>query len=152
MPICRSVLKFWLPPVIWMVVIFSASGDSASMVHSSRLFEPLMRWLFPWLAQGRIEEIHYIVRKCVHLAEFSILALLLWQAIRHTQITVTRRWLWSQSGLALALVLFYAASDEFHQTFVPGRTGQVSDVLVDTAGGAIGLGVLWLAGKLFKRW
>jgi len=135
-----------------MVVIFSASADSASHDHTSRLFEPLMRWLFPWLAQARIEDLHYLFRKCAHLTEFSILALLLWQAIRRTHSTVNRQWRWSQAGLALAIVLLYAASDEIHQMFVPGRTGQISDVMVDTAGGAIGLGLLWLAGKVFKRW
>jgi len=152
MRIRRAALIFWVPPVLWMVVIFSASGDSASVAHSSRLFEPLMRWLFPWLAQARIEEIHCLFRKCMHLAEFSILALLLWLAIRRTHLTTDCRWLWSQAGQALAIVALYAASDEFHQTFVPGRNGQISDVLVDTIGGGIGLGLLWLAGRIFKRW
>ena len=104
------------------------------------------------MSQIRIGEIHYLFRKCAHMAEFSILALLLWQAIRHTHITAQRGWLWSQAGLVLALVLLYAASDEIHQTFIPGRTGQLSDVMVDTAGGAIGLAMLWLAGRVFKRW
>ena len=59
---------------------------------------------------------------------------------------------WSQAAIALSIVAFYAASDEFHQSYVPGRTGQVSDVFIDTSGGAIGLGLLWLVGKLRKRW
>jgi len=152
MPIRRAALKFWVPPASWMVVIFSASGDSASMAHSSHIFEPVMHWLFPRLAQARVEEIHYLFRKGMHMAEFSILALLLWLAIRRSHITEDHRWRWSQAGLSLAIVLLYAASDEFHQTFVSGRTGQVSDVMVDTTGGIIGLGLLWLAGRLFKRW
>lgn len=135
-----------------MVVIFSASGDAASAHHSSTLFEPLMRWLFPQLAQTRIEEIHYLFRKCAHLAEFGVLALLLWRAIRHSSVRSERRWQWSHAGLAMVLVFLYAASDEIHQAWVPGRTGQASDVVVDTAGGAIGLGLLWVAGRLCKRW
>ena len=122
------------------------------MEHTSYLFEPLMRWLFPWLPQPRIEEIHYLFRKCMHLAEFGILALLFWQAIRRTHLPADRRWRWSHAGLALTLVLLYATSDEIHQTFVPGRTGQASDVAIDTMGGAIGLSLWWLAGRLFKRW
>jgi len=138
--------------MFWMALIFSASSDVASYEHTSRLFEPLLRWLLPWLAQARIEAIHYFFRKCGHLAEYGILALLLWQAIRHTVPPRSRRWRWSQAGLVLAIVLLYAASDEIHQAFVPGRTARVSDVLVDTAGGAFGLGVLWLAGRIFRRW
>jgi len=52
----------------------------------------------------------------------------------------------------LAVVLLYSASDEIHQAFVPGRTARISDVMIDTAGGAFGLGVLWSAGKGIKRW
>ena len=151
MRIFRPALKYWLPPIIWMVVIFSASGDAASAHHSSRIFEPLMHWLFPQMAQAQIEAIHYLLRKCAHLAEFGVLALLLWQAIRHTGTRVVGRWSWPQARLALVLVFLYAASDELHQAFVPGRTGQVSDVFVDTAGGALGLGAWWLAGRTLKR-
>jgi VanZ family protein len=148
----RLHFGFWLPPLLWMVVIFSASGDVDSTYHSSTLFEPLMRWLFPWMAQARIEDLHFLFRKCAHLAEFGVLALLFWRAIRHSHGSEGCRWNWAQGGGALAMVALYAASDEFHQTFVPGRTGQLSDVLVDTAGGAAGLGLLWLTGKVFKHW
>jgi len=152
MRIDHPALRYWLPPLLWMLVIFSASRDANSAQHSSRLFEPLMRWLFPWMAQARIEDFHYLFRKCAHLTEFGVLAVLLWRVFRHAGTTVVRRWSWSQTGRALALVSLYAASDEFHQSFVPGRTGQFSDVVVDTLGGAIGLGLLWLAGKVFNRW
>jgi VanZ family protein len=50
----------------------------------------------------------------------------------------------------LAVVFAYAASDEFHQIFVPNRTPLVSDVLIDTAGGGAGLLLLWLWGKVFR--
>ncbi len=111
-----------------------------------------MHLLFPHMDAYQIVRYHYLFRKCAHLAEYSVLALLLWNAIRHSHAFKARRWLWSQAGLALALVALYAGSDEFHQNFIPGRTGQFSDVLVDTAGGAVGLIVLWLSGKLFRHW
>jgi len=152
MRISRQVLKDWLPPLVWMVVIFSASSDAASMHHSSRFFEPLMHWLFPRMAQARVAEFHHLFRKCAHVAEFAVLGVLLWRGIRHAKPDPQRPWRWSQAGLALLAVLLYAATDEIHQTFVPGRTGQVSDVFIDVSGGAIGLVMLWLAGKLGKRW
>ena len=86
------------------------------------------------------------------MAEYAILAVLCWRAIRQPQRHVPRPWQWPEAGLALAIVLFYAASDELHQVFVPSRTGQFSDVVVDVSGGAIGLVLLWLMGKKFKRW
>ena len=92
------------------------------------------------------------VRKCAHLAEYAVLALLLWRALRKPPEPDAPPWRWSEAGLVLALVALYAASDEFHQTFVPSRQGCVRDVLLDTAGGAFGLLCLWAAGRLRKRW
>ena len=63
MPSHRPALKFWLLPLLWMLVIFSASGDPGSAQHSSRIFEPLMHWLFPQMPQARIEDLHYFFRK-----------------------------------------------------------------------------------------
>jgi hypothetical protein len=102
------------------------------------------------------------------LTEFAVLALLFWRAIHHTwrapvapQLqgggpAAPKRsedaWKWDEAGLALSLVFLYAAGDEFHQIFVPTRTALVSDVFIDTLGGSIGLLILWLLGKFFKRW
>jgi VanZ family protein len=61
-----------------------------------------------------------------------------------------RPWRWAEAGLALAIVFAYAAGDELHQVFVPSRTAQVSDVLIDTSGGAAALLLLWLRRKVFN--
>lgn len=135
-----------------MCVIFTASGDKESTKHSSRYFEPLMHWLFPSMSQPHVEQVHYAFRKGCHMVEYAILAVLAWRAIRQPQRNDPRPWKWSEAGLALAIALLYAASDELHQSFVPSRTGQVSDVLVDVIGGAAGLLLLRSAGKYFKRW
>jgi VanZ family protein len=146
------LLKYWLPPLVWMLVIFSASSDTQSYRHTSRFFEPLMHWLFPQMSQANVEAIHYLIRKTGHLTEFALLALLLWRAIRQPRKNDPRPWRWDEAGLSLAIVFLYAASDEFHQVFVTLRTALVSDVIVDTSGGIIGLTVLWLTGKIFKHW
>ncbi len=104
------------------------------------------------MSQELIETLHYLARKCGHLSEYAMLGLLLWRAIRQPQKTDPRPWLWPEAGLALALVFLYSASDELHQVFVPSRTGLVSDVCIDTLGGAAGLLLLWLLGMVFKRW
>jgi len=80
-----AFLKYWLPPLLWMAVIFFASGDSKSAEHSSRYFEPLLRWLFPQMSQEYVETIHHLFRKCGHLAEYSILALLVWRALNQSK-------------------------------------------------------------------
>ena len=148
----QNFLIYWLPLLVWMCVIFTASSDADSARHSSIYFEPLMRWLFPSMSQAHIEQLHYAFRKCCHMTEFAVLAVLMWRAIRQPQRNDRRNWRWDEAGLALSLVFLYAASDELHQVFIPSRTGQISDVVVDVLGGAIGLTLLWLAGKKFKLW
>jgi VanZ family protein len=148
----RPLLKYWLPVLIWMALIFSASADSHSYEHSSFFVEPFLHWLFPRMSQSRVEVIHHFIRKCAHLTEYAVLALLLWRAVRQPVNNDPRPWKWPEAGLALAIVLLYAASDEFHQSFVPMRTALVSDVFIDTAGGATGLLALWIFGRWRKHW
>jgi len=145
-----------------MTLIFSASSDAKSYQHSSRLVEPLLHWLFPQMSQPDIEAIHHYIRKCGHLTEYSILALLLWRAIRHTAGKKPRPPAapgrsadgrsWPEARLVLLIVMLYAATDELHQSFVPTRTSLVSDVLIDTAGGAVALVALWIFGRCRKHW
>jgi VanZ family protein len=56
------------------------------------------------------------------------------------------------AGIGLLGVEVYAATDEVHQLFVPGRFGTFHDVLIDTTGGALGLTALWAWGRWRKRW
>lgn len=146
----RVFLKYWLPLFLWMAVIFSASSDSHSCEHSSRFVEPLLHWLFPGMSQVNVERIHHVIRKCAHLTEYAILAVLIWRVLQVSSNHLPA-WSWPKVGGALLLVFLYASSDEFHQRFVPTRTPLVSDVFVDTSGGAIGLLLLWLFRRRKKQ-
>ncbi|HEX9047051.1 MAG TPA: VanZ family protein [Verrucomicrobiae bacterium] len=139
-----EVLRYWLPVVAWMALVFSASSDAHSYQHSSRLFEPLLRWLFPAMPPATVAEIHHLFRKACHLTEYAIMAWLLWRAMRKPVKNDPRPWSWTEAGVALAVVFVYAASDEWHQMYVPTRTAHFSDVMIDTCGGAVALSFLWL--------
>ena len=126
-----------------MAIIFTGSSDSHSYEHSSRFFEPFLHWLFPQMSQDNVERIHHAFRKCGHLTEYAILAWLLFRAL-HQSKNPLPEWSWPRVGGALLVVFLYGATDEFHQIYVPTRTPHFTDVLIDTAGGAIGLLVLWI--------
>jgi VanZ family protein len=147
----RAFLKYWLPALIWMALIFSASSDANSFAHSSHIIGPLLHWLFPQMPDDTLHLIVLLVRKCAHLTEYAVLALLLWRALRKPMKNDPRPWIWREARLALLIVALYAASDEFHQSFVPTRTAQVSDVFIDTAGGAASLLALWIIGRWRKH-
>jgi len=139
-----NFFRYWLPVLVWMALIFSFSSDAKSYQHSSSVFEPLMRWLFPRMPQQTILELHHLFRKTCHLTEYAVLAALVWRAVRKPVRKDTRPWNWAEAGFALSVVFAYAASDELHQVFVPTRTALVSDVLIDTSGGLALLVLLWL--------
>jgi VanZ family protein len=135
-----------------MAVIFSASSDSKSSQRSSRIIAPIVRWLFPKISDESVDHVVYATRKCAHLTEYAVLALLVWHARRKPIRNDSRPWRWADAAFAAAFVAVYAASDEIHQLFVPHREGKISDVMIDTTGAVIGLFLLWIGGRLGKRW
>jgi VanZ family protein len=151
-PKVRVFLKYWLPALLWMVIIFSASGDSKSGEHSSRILAPLIRWIAPFLSERSVGEIVFAIRKLAHMFEYAVLALLFWCALRKPVRNDARPWSWREAILAIALVAVYAASDEFHQAFVPNRQGKFGDVVIDTVGAALGMLMLWGVGRRVKAW
>jgi VanZ family protein len=146
-PNIRTFFKYWLPLLVWTAVIFTASSDTESFEHSSRILAPLLHWLFPQISDDTVYLIVLIARKCAHLIEYAVLAILLWHALRKSMKNVSYPWNWHEARLVLLLVTLYAASDEFHQRFVPTRTAHVTDVFIDAAGGATGLLAIWLVGR-----
>ncbi len=147
----RPFICYWLPVLVWMFVIFSASGDRMSMEHSSRIIGPIVRWLFPHFSEQRVEQGVLIGRKCAHLAEYAVLAVLIWRAFCNLAAGKPGSWQRSPALRTVLLVALYSATDEFHQGFVPTRNGSVQDVLLDTTGAAIALFFLWACGRWRER-
>lgn len=148
----KSLAKYWLPVVLWAAVIISASGDSKSVQRSSRIIEPLVRWLFPNASDETVHTAVFVGRKWAHVTEYAILALLVWRARRGTKQSPLAGWLGRDAWIAWAVATVFAMTDELHQTFVPGRQGSIWDVLIDSIGAAGGLFVLWWMGRRRKLW
>ncbi len=142
--------------VIWMgvIFIFSAQNNEESSVVSEGFSDRIVGtagWLFRLhLSEERLYEIAYaiefFIRKAAHMTEFAILAVLLYIWLCRWQLTRLRRY-----GLAVAATILYACSDEFHQLFVEGRAGQISDVAVDGMGALLGLALFLLLQEAFRR-
>lgn len=139
----RLFAKYWLPVVLWSVVIYSASGDKKSVHHSSRIIEPIIRWLIPDISDEAVRTTVLLVRKTAHVTEYAVFALLLWRGFRGTVWPAALGWLWRCAFAAWGGAVSFAITDEWHQVFVPGRQGSAWDVLIDGLGAAAGLGALW---------
>ena len=147
----------WIPPLVWMGLIFLGSTDLLAASHTSRFIEPLLRWLsWGWLRPTEIVQIHFFIRKTGHVCEYAILAALTWYAVRGSSRPITpdlparsERFFFCW---ALVVASLYAAGDEFHQSFVPTRTASVHDVMIDTAGAFGGLLALGTVRRVRRRW
>jgi VanZ family protein len=151
-PVVIAFLWYWLPLFVWMVVIFGFSTDAGSTRHTSRFIGPTLRWLFPDISDESIRVVQLVVRKTAHMVEYGVLALLAWRAHRRPFPGDTRLWRRSEAGLALGMATLFAISDEWHQSYVPSRQGQLTDVLIDMIGATLGLLTLWSWGRYRKRW
>jgi VanZ family protein len=112
--------------------------------HTASVILPILHWLMPRASYVTLLRFHHYIRKSGHFIEYFIFSLLVLRAIRAGRRDTRLAW----ALAAIAIVAGYAALDEFHQSFVPGRTAAVSDVLLDTTGGTVaqaiaGLVLLW---------
>ena len=136
----RSALFYWLPPLIWMSVIFGFSTDTFSGENTGSLLYTILHYFWPSLTPEQFQPLHFLVRKASHFTEYGILALLLFRAFRGNS---RDRWRWSWALWTWLLVALYALSDEWHQSFSANRTASLYDSLIDTLGGTTALLVWW---------
>jgi VanZ family protein len=137
----RRFVSKWMPVIAWMLLMFAGSTDVLSAEHTSRFLIPFLRWLDPTISFQTIAVIHFTLRKIGHFTEYAILAALLWRALRGT-------FTWLKIG-AITISTFliaaaFAASDEFHQSFVPTRTASARDVMIDCIGALVAVLLCWI--------
>jgi VanZ family protein len=123
--IVGGLARYWLPPLAWMGMIYYLSAQS-NMPSPPE----------PWL--------NILLKKGAHFGVYAALAFWWWRALHNVRRTSPGR-LSSGAVLVLPFILtvLYAASDEFHQSFTPNRFPSPWDVLIDAAGAATALGLLW---------
>ena len=133
----KSFLKYWLPVLIWLGLIFVGSTDALSAEQTSRFLVPFLRWFDPQISGATIAAIQLMIRKLGHITEYAILAMLLWRGLRRgTRLQAKMSILFSLAWLAAAI---FAVTDEFHQSFAPSRTASPNDVIIDICGAVVGL-------------
>jgi VanZ family protein len=117
----KQILPRWLPALVMMSVIFLFSSQPSEKL-------PDLGWA------------DRVFKKGGHVLGYGLLALSYWNGFS-----------WDRRKLPLAwlFAVLYAATDEFHQSFVAGRSPSIWDVLVFDNLGA--LTALWLAGLFFKQ-
>lgn len=120
----------------WLVVVFGLGGAGFSSDHTSRFLGPFLQWLLPDWKPWEIRTILFWIRKLAHVFEYAVTALLAFRALALTR----PAWRpWQHAAPALLLVMVVGTTDEVRQSYLTTRTGTVSDVALDTAGGVLGV-------------
>lgn len=132
-------LLAWISVLIWMVVIFNFSAQNAE--ESSSLSQGISKIIYNFLSslpglKLELSLFHSLLRQTAHFLIFFILALLLINAFRISGLNFNRSVLFT-----LIIAVIYAALDEYHQNFVPGRAAELKDVFVDSLGIISGIGI-----------
>jgi VanZ family protein len=127
----KKILRFWLPVVLWLLVIFAFSSKPT----------------------GTATEIYwqdFIVKKFAHVVVFFVLTTLLYRALKQD---VSKR---EAAQFAILLAVLYGVLDEIHQGFTPGREPHFRDVIFDTIGSVLAIYSLWKllpkAPKILRSW
>jgi VanZ family protein len=133
-----SIVINWGLVILWMIVIFSFSTESFSSEKSTPFLARLLADLLPDALAQRMDTIVYLIRKLSHWSEYFILGILLMRALNPhiSKQPALRRMVWS-----ILLATLYAATDEYHQTLVPGRSANSLDIVIDSFGALCG--TLW---------
>lgn len=135
----HHLLKAWIAAILWLIVIAIESTAWLSAHNTSRILYPVLHFLFG-LNWDQFDEWHFFIRKGGHVVGYGLLSFFLFRAWRETLpvagvIAGKIKWTFRWSALALLGTAVVASLDEWHQTFIPSRTGRWQDVVLDTCAG-----------------
>ena len=129
-PATSQIVKMWIAAGLWMIVIAIESTNYFSSEHTGHWLYPIFHFL-TGVSVLRFEVWHTYIRKTGHFVGYFVLSCLLFRAWKATLPRATA-WALRWAGIALLMTAFVASMDEWHQTYLPSRTGCVSDVLLDS--------------------
>ena len=135
---------FLIIALIWAIVIFafSAKPGDESENQSINIFVPGFDNLQEYEQVDMAKKIDYPVRKTAHATEYAILAGCVLGAVTPGFIR------WKNGLTAICTAVIYAATDEIHQLFVSGRSGRITDVLIDGCGAVAGTLIILLISRI----
>ena len=148
--ILRIVLITMLLTLFTFIFGFSNQDAEQSSSLSRQITEDVtkniesIQKLEPNKKEEILGKIEHIIRKLAHFSLYTLVGILSMSLMSTYKIKQIKR-----IGLSLGIGFLYAISDEFHQSFVPGRGPMVSDVFIDTFGVVFGIVVVMIIIKIF---
>ncbi len=147
-----NFLRAWWPAFVWIGIIAFESTDKLSSDNTGTLLYKLLSHIFGHVNLYNVLVLNFILRKTGHVMGYGILSLLLLRGWRGTLVRARAAWGRSMVGLvtfgrtaALAWLgtAFVASMDEWHQSFIPSRTGTWHDVVLDSTAALVFLTIAY---------
>lgn len=140
-----EVWKTWLAAALWLGLIAFESTDWLSSAHTGSFLYSWAARLFGAINPYTFDTFHHYLRKAGHVFGYAMLSLLLFRAWRATLPAVNvARWSLRWAGVAWFSTAVVASLDEWHQTFLPSRTGTIRDVFLDSTAALAMLVLIWV--------
>jgi VanZ family protein len=130
----RLATEYWMPLILWLVVIFIFSTDAFASSETSRVITPALQVLFPWLSVQQLEFWHAVLRKLGHITEYFVLAVLTYRVLKQYKSDLIQAKL-----RTLSFAVFVGTFDELHQGFTFFRTASPADIGYDCLGAVTAL-------------
>jgi VanZ family protein len=129
----KYLLKVWVAAGLWMVVIAIESTKYLAANRTSLILYPILHFLLG-ISREQFPVWHFYIRKTGHFVGYFILSWLLFRAWKAT-LTLPRALAWALrwATIAFFMSVVVASLDEWHQSFIPSRTGTVHDVILDSS-------------------
>ncbi len=142
----------WIFVALWMAFIFNMSHKPAPVSNeiSTGITEKIIEVVEKVVpdAKAKIDagRWNHVVRKNAHFFSYAVLGMLVANGLRKNGVK-------GPDGLAPALIIciLYAITDEIHQVFIPGRGGQLKDVMIDGTGAILGIALFCYQKLCLKR-
>ncbi|MGD0458715.1 MAG: VanZ family protein [Terriglobia bacterium] len=134
------VVLVWVVTAAWAGAMSELSTGAYSGSVTGWLLAQLLLSLHIHLAPQTFATVHFLIRKLAHCSEYAVFGLLLYHSFepRHPE-----RWDTRGAFGALLVAGLFSLADEYHQSFVPGRTASLVDSGIDTAGALLGMVLLY---------
>jgi len=140
----RQLWANWVPALIWLGVIALESTDLFGAAHTGEWLRSLVTAVFGPVSPGWFDLFHALLRKTGHVVGYGILSFLLFRAWRATLGWIESAWALRWAAISFFMTALVAGLDEWHQTYLPSRTGTIRDVFLDSAAALAVQFLLWV--------
>ena len=138
----RAALSAYAPLVLWIALILFFSGSRGSVDETSGFFRPLLEFFFPYASPEELIRYYGYLRKVLHFVVYAILGLLAYPALSSATRSPKRIVV-----MSLLTCLAVSATDEYIQSHNPSRTSTGYHVMLDMAGAAITVAIIYLLNR-----